>query len=267
MANDIPKCCTDLVKDFEGYGKKLPDGRCEAYAEVINGKRDKWTLGWGCTRGVTEGMIWTRDEAESALVRELEIHAKRVEKLVTVDLNDNERGALISFDYNCGGLTDANTGRPTNTLKIINSGNRHRAAEAIAQWNKFGGKVCDGLKRRRAAEVALWLKPCGDVEPDYMPQDADEQRQVTHKTVGTIAATVAGGGATMAHQLGAVPNLSSHIDSVQTRIDQAKQVRSQIQEVKSLIPGLPKGSELYAVPGAILAAGLVVAYLLHKRSP
>ena len=159
--------CLDLVKRFEGYHKRLLDGGCEAYAEVINGKRDRWTIGWGCTRGVTEGMVWTEAEAELALVRELEIHAKRVDRLITIDLTTNERAALISFDFNCGGLTG-------NTLKAINSGDRHRAAEAMKQWNKFGGQVCKGLVSRRAAEIGLWLTPEEHVEPDYMPQELEK---------------------------------------------------------------------------------------------
>jgi len=166
MTTHIPACCIELVKLFEGYGKRLPDGRCAAYQEKINGKLDIPTIGYGCTKGVTMGMIWTEAEAEEALCRELRIHAERVTRLITIELNDHERGALISFDYNTGGLKG-------NTLKAINSGDRKRAVAALKQWNKFGGKECAGLVRRRAAEVALFLKPVEEPYIDFMPQQPD----------------------------------------------------------------------------------------------
>ena len=87
----IPDTALDLIKRFEGYARRLPDGRCVAYQEIINGKKDKPTIGWGCTRGVTMGMIWTQAQTEEALRGELEIHAKRVTRLVTVELNANQQ--------------------------------------------------------------------------------------------------------------------------------------------------------------------------------
>ena len=175
---NIGQAGLDLIKSFEGYGRKLPDGGCTAYQELINGKLDIPTIGWGTTVGVKMGDVWTAERAEQALRVELEGHAARVTRLVTVELNANERDALISFDYNCGGLTG-------NTLKAINSGDRAKAVAALRTWNKFGGKVCDGLVRRRAAEVALFLKPVAPVQPDFMPQSATPSMQVGKGTVAT----------------------------------------------------------------------------------
>lgn len=169
-----------LIKSFEGYGRKLPDGGCTAYREMINGKLDIPTIGYGCTKGVKMGDVWTAEQAEQALIRELTGHAERVTRLVTITLNANERDALISFDYNCGGLTG-------NTLKAINSGDRQKAAAALRTWNKFGGKVCDGLVRRRAAEVALFLTPVEDVEPNYMPQSATQSMTTGQKVAAWSA--------------------------------------------------------------------------------
>lgn len=185
----INAAALDLIKSFEGYGKKLDDGRCEAYQEVINGKTDIPTIGYGCTKGVVMGMVWTEAEAEAALMRELAIHEKRVDELVTIDLNENERGALVSFDYNCGGLH-------SNTLKAINSGDRQRAVDALKLWNKFGGKPANGLIRRRAAEVALFLKPVADVSTSFMPQQPEASApKPARATVATAAAgTGIGGG-------------------------------------------------------------------------
>lgn len=259
----IPSACLDLVKSFEGYGRKLPDGSCTAYQEVINGKRDVATIGYGCTVGVKIGDVWTREQAEAALAKELGKHEAIVTRLVTIELNENERGALISFSYNCGGLKG-------NTLAAINSGDRHKAVAAIKQWNKFGGKVCDGLVRRRAAEVALFLKPCGEVEPDYMPQAAEpEKRKMTPAEIATAAATAAGGGATVAHQTGAVPTVSStvdtHIDKARAAVEQGKRVREVVQDARGLIPGVPKGMELPLGIGTIAVLTICLAIYLHKR--
>jgi lysozyme len=237
----IPQACIDLVKNFEGYCKALPDGRCAAYAEIINGKRDKWTIGWGSTRGITEGLIWTREEAEAGLRRELEIHAKRVARLVTIELNENERASLISFDYNTGGLTD-DDGQPTNTLKAINSGDRHRAAAAMQQWNKFGGKPCKGLISRRAAEVALFLTPTGELEPDFMPQKPERARSTGETgAVATIAAGSAGVALTGAH----------------TALSEAKEVKTLLADI--IPPPL-------VLPGLFLGCGLLLAATVHKWS-
>ncbi|MGL4558672.1 MAG: glycoside hydrolase family protein, partial [Afipia sp.] len=55
-----------LIKSFEGYHRKLADGRCMAYRCPAG----VWTIGWGCTEGVREGMVWTVEEAEAGLRRE-----------------------------------------------------------------------------------------------------------------------------------------------------------------------------------------------------
>lgn len=168
----------ELIKSFEGYGRKLPDGSCTAYQEKINGKLDIPTIGYGCTVGVKMGDVWTAQQAEDALRAELAKHIATVTRLITIDLNPNEFDALVSFSYNCGGLQG-------NTLRAINSGDRSKAVAALRTWNKFGGRVCDGLVRRRAAEVALFLKPVAPVQPDFMPQSATPSAEVGKGTVAT----------------------------------------------------------------------------------
>lgn len=229
----IPQACIDLVKRFEGYGRRLPDGSCTAYQEEINGKRDIPTIGYGVTKGVTMGMVWTAAEAEAALMHELVGHAARVTRLVTIEMTENERAALISFDFNCGGLRD-------NTLKAINSGDRHRAVDALRQWNKFGGKVCDGLVRRRAAEVALFLTPSGEPEPNYMPQQPERAR-TTGET--GAAATLAAGSAGVA-------------------LAGARETLSEAREVKTLLAEIIPPA--FVLPGLVLASGLMLALAVHK---
>lgn len=154
-----------LIQEFEGYHRKLPDGGCIAYRCPAG----VWTLGWGCTEGIKPGMIWTRAQADAALMHELAHFEDAVTKLVTVDINQNEYDALVSFAYNCGESALARS----SILKCLNAGDREAAARGFALWNRGGGRVLPGLVRRRAAEAALfrqWVVPPADPE---MPQQVD----------------------------------------------------------------------------------------------
>lgn len=177
-----------LIKSFEGYYTKQPDGSCVAYlcpAKVA-------TIGWGCTEGVKLGMRWTEAEATEGLRREISKHEAAVNRLVTVDINQHERDALISFSYNCGvGALQSST-----VLKRLNKGDRAGAAAAFAAWNKGGGKVLPGLVARRAREAALFMKPTSAPDAPYMPQRVEASKEpISSKVVATGTAVVSSGAA------------------------------------------------------------------------
>lgn len=167
----------DLIKSFEGYLDRMPDGSCRAYLCPA----DVWTIGWGCTEGVTEGLVWTRQQAEEGLRRELIKHENAIKKLVTVDLNQNEFDALVSFTYNvgAGGAKNPKTGEITpglstsTLLRCLNAGDRAGAARAFALWNKGGGKVLPGLVKRRAREALLFETPVEAPQKPEMPQKVE----------------------------------------------------------------------------------------------
>lgn len=168
-----------FIKSFEGYHDALPDGSCRAYWDKW-GK--VWTIGWGCTEGIAEGLIWSKSQAEEALRTELEKHERHVDRIVTVDMNRNERNALISFCYNSGpgNLT-------TLVAKRLNKGDRAATAQALNLYKYSGGEVLPGLVRRRAAEAAMFLTP--DEAVRDMPQRVDAPAPVAKaltksKTIG-----------------------------------------------------------------------------------
>lgn len=151
----------ELIKAFEGYHKRLPDGRCTTYrcpAGVL-------TLGYGCTVGLTEGMVWTEQEATDALAREMETHEKAVEKLVKVPVSQEQFDALVSLSYNVG---SGAVGKST-LIKHLNAGDPARAASHFADFKyaKVNGKstVLPGLVRRRAAEAAMFLEGTDQAMP------------------------------------------------------------------------------------------------------
>ena len=111
-----------------------------------------WTIGYGHTKGVYEGMTITQEEAEQMLLTELEEYEGYVEKYVTVPLTQNQFDALVVWVYNLGPTNF----RKSTLLKELNSGNYTAAGQEITKWNKAGGKVLAGLVKRREAEALLF---------------------------------------------------------------------------------------------------------------
>lgn len=152
-----------FIAGFEGYHEALPDGRCRAYRCVVGKDKKgrpiydgKWTIGFGCTEGVTEGLIWTREQADTAFREELTVFEAAVNRLVKVPLSQNAFDACVSFAYNCGeGALKSST-----LLKKLNKGDNDGAAREFGNWTGSNGvKNVPGLVRRRAEEKAMFLRP------------------------------------------------------------------------------------------------------------
>jgi lysozyme len=142
-----------LVKPFEGYAKKLPDGGCTAYPDPGTGGHP-WTIGWGSTGSdIKPGTVWTSAQAEESLNEHLLYFATNLLKLSPslVNASDRRVAALISFCYNCG----LGNYRISTLKKRADSGDWLGASEEILKWNKAAGRVLKGLTRRREAESAL----------------------------------------------------------------------------------------------------------------
>ncbi len=176
-----------LIKSFEGYHTRLKDGSCAAYLCPAGVP----TIGYGCTVGVRLGMVWTEQQAEDALAKEVSRFEDAVNRLVTVPINQNEFDALVSFAYNCGEGALAKS----SILRRLNKGDRKGAAQAFHLWNKGGGRILAGLVSRRAREAALFLKPVEKPEEPYMPQavaaSAEPAKPATVATGAAGAAVVA----------------------------------------------------------------------------
>lgn len=141
----------DLIKSHEGL-------RLEAYPDVAHG----WsvaTIGYGHTNAmkpptVKKGDRITKAEAENILLSDLAKTWDLMKPYIKVDLNEYQRGALISFTFNLG---IGNFSRST-LLKKLNKGDFAGAAEEFDKWVYAGGKVYPGLVRRRKEEKELFLK-------------------------------------------------------------------------------------------------------------
>lgn len=163
----VNRATLSLVKNFEGF-------RSEAYADPGYGWKVA-TIGYGHTNNagppvVLKGMTISEAEALRILENDLAGVEVQVREAVTVPLNDNQFGALVSFAFNCG----AGALRKSTLLKKLNRGDYIGAADEFLKWNKSNKKVLAGLTKRREAERALFLTPVTRVAaaPAAVPEPA-----------------------------------------------------------------------------------------------
>jgi len=131
----------EFIKHFEG---------CKLEAYQCSG--DVWTIGCGHTRGVVEGDKISKKQADALLSADIEMVETHVKRLITVDLNQSQWDAIVSWCFNlgCGNL------RASTMLQVINSGELDKVSEQIIRWDKVGKQAVAGLTRRRKAETDLF---------------------------------------------------------------------------------------------------------------
>lgn len=142
-----------LVKPFEGYHRRLPDGGCRAYPDPGTGA-EPWTIGYGSTGpDIKQDTCWTHKQAEDALDDHLAHFVAGVLRLSPglVDEPPRRLAAILSFAYNCG----LGNYRISTLRKRVNVKDWDRACTEIVKWNKAAGRVMAGLTRRRLAEAKL----------------------------------------------------------------------------------------------------------------
>ena len=133
-----------LIKEFEGC--RLVAYQCPAGI---------WTIGYGETRGVKKGDVWTSQKADTALRDRVEEFMLGIIKVCPqLDLEPSERiAACISLAYNIGLSAFAKS----TVCKMIGNKAYPEAADAFLMWDKVGGKPLKGLTDRRQAERKVFL--------------------------------------------------------------------------------------------------------------
>ena len=138
-----------IIKLFEGF--RSAPYLCSAMVP---------TIGFGSTWSFDGSRVTLRrppieeSDAEELLLREVGRCEQAVDRLIKVELNENEHSALQSFVYNLG------SGRlQSSTLRSLLNRNapREQVADEFPKWRRAAGKILQGLVRRRAAERALFL--------------------------------------------------------------------------------------------------------------
>jgi len=131
----------NLIKKFEGC--ELEAYKCAAGV---------WTIGYGHIKTAVEGKVITQEEADNLLVEEIIEYEDYVRAAVKVPLKQYQFDALVSWTFNLGnGNLNAST-----MLKVLNREEYEGVPAQMARWNKAGGKVLEGLIRRREAEGLLF---------------------------------------------------------------------------------------------------------------
>ena len=140
-----------LIQRFEGCARVRADGLVAAYPDPGTGGAP-WTIGWGATgRDIGPATVWTRTQCDERLVADVARHAAEVTAAIgNAPTSQAQFDALTSFHYNTGAIA-----RATLTKRHV-AGDFDGAAAELARWNRAGGRVLNGLVRRRAAEAALY---------------------------------------------------------------------------------------------------------------
>lgn len=164
-----------LIKRWEGLRlKAYPDPASPRARHLAGtGKNDPtlsgepWTIFYGHTGDVKEGMSGTSHQADVVLDLDLEEFEDIVTRAVTAPLSENQFSALVSILFNVGpgkkgvrdGIVTLKSGQPSTLLRKLNAGDYAGAQAEFIKWNKAGGQSMPGLTARRAAEARLFGTP------------------------------------------------------------------------------------------------------------
>jgi lysozyme len=136
----------ELIKQFEGLS-------LSPYLDSANIP----TIGYGNTyyqnhaRVTMDDAPLTQEQADALINYYVDACLSNVRRMLNVDVNDNQLAALTSFQYNTGALAHSKL------LVLLNNGDEAGAADQFSLWIHAGGKVIEGLVKRRAKERALFL--------------------------------------------------------------------------------------------------------------
>lgn len=134
-----------LIESFEGF---IP----HPYRDAVG----VWTIGFGSTEGVGPNTPpMTRAQAERRLMREVNARYAPAVDALKLPLSQHQFDALVSFVYNVG---PGGVAGSTGVGRALRARDWRAAADHLLDWDKGGGRVLEGLRRRRIAERALFLK-------------------------------------------------------------------------------------------------------------
>lgn len=138
------------LKKFEGYSDT------GYYATDDEKARGIVTVGYGSTHRVGHGEKITEEQANQFLMEDMMEAEEAVDRLVTIDLNPNQRAALTSLVFNVGQGNFAKS----KALVALNTGDFDSfKREAFGENDGFvysGGVKLPGLVNRRSQEQDMF---------------------------------------------------------------------------------------------------------------
>ncbi|UYA57466.1 lysozyme [Synechococcus phage S-CREM1] len=150
----VPQSGLELIKTFEGC-------HLHAYPDPLT-KGPPITIGWGSTRDFDGqpfkiGRKITQKYADDLLLFQLKNQFLPVLQKIPYwnEMNENQKGALLSFAYNLGANFYGSQGFATIT-RVLKTKNWSEVPKSLYLYRNPGSNVEAGLARRRTAEGNLW---------------------------------------------------------------------------------------------------------------
>jgi lysozyme len=150
----VPLVGIKLIKEFEGC-------HLNAYPDPLTGGLPI-TIGWGSTKDFDGqyfklGRKITQEYADKLLI--FDIEKRFLPPLERIpywsEMNDNQKGALLSFAYNLGAHFYESSNFNTIT-RVLKNKEWSKVPDALYLYRNPGSNVEAGLLRRRNAEGKLW---------------------------------------------------------------------------------------------------------------
>lgn len=245
-------------KNLEAVG-----GVCCTKAYLDQGK--VWTIAWGHTRNVHEGLTCTEQQGEAWIDDDLRGVEADIDRLVTAPITQGQRNAIALWHENCGGLTHP----ALRVVKLLNAGKYVEACNQMQRWNKsvINGvlQVNQGLVNRRHFEAMMFLsdmqQPTGAMPA---PSPAPLSGEVPVAPPANGLATPAGKVAAGITASGVLGNLWQDITHGQTTL---QPILDDAKQLFGFAGGYPELGQ-YALHGILTAVVLLGAYNLwqeHRR--
>lgn len=127
--------------------------RLHAYPDPLSGG-EPWTIGYGSTKGVKAGDVWTLDQAEAALVADVATAERALDAHLPWwrSIDDVRQDVLVNMSFNMGinGLLGFH-----NTLALIKAGNYKAASDnmLISAWARQVGARAQRLAEQMRTGV------------------------------------------------------------------------------------------------------------------
>ena len=136
----IDKYGEKLIKQFES---------CKLFAYKVDNSEKYYTIGWGhYGADVKKGMKISKETADKLFRNDIKYFETSVNSCLKVKVTQSMFNALVSFTYNVGFSAFKNS----TLLKYVNKSQFKKASNEFKKWNKCGGKVLNGLVKRRLLE-------------------------------------------------------------------------------------------------------------------
>lgn len=136
----IDKYGEKLIKKFES---------CKLTAYKVDKAEKFYTIGYGhYGADVKKGMKISKEKADKLFQNDIKYFETSVNSCLKVKVTQSMFNALVSFTYNVG----YGNLKKSSLLKYVNKKQFTKASKEFKKWNKCGGKVLNGLVKRRLLE-------------------------------------------------------------------------------------------------------------------